>query len=213
MEKRLRNAIKRITIDPITTLIKVDQHIVPFYFKKYAPAAAAVADVDRIVTSANMKNTTTYTIANASSADSLCRNVTMDVATVGGVADTMGTILVTGTDYNDEVITETFTPVSGAQVVGVRAFKTVTAAVGTGWARDGAGGTEDTIEIGYGNVVGMPEIITKGDIVMTIWNQAMSTTLPTFTYSNEISKCTVTLPAAGDSAKKLIVFYIKYTGH
>ena len=58
----------------------------------------------------------------------------------------------------------------------------------------------------------MPEVISKEQIVMTIWDQVMSTTLPTFAFGQEISNCTVTPPAAGDSAKKLIVFYIKHLG-
>jgi hypothetical protein len=211
MEKRLILAINKLSIDPITTLIKYDNRKTGSYFKKYAPAAPIVADVDLYVTTANMKNTTTYTIAAASPSDGLCRNVTISVTTVDA-ADTMGTITITGTDYNDETITEVITPVSGSTVNGNKAFKTVTSAIGTGWARNGAGGTEDTITIGCGNKIGMPEIIESGDVVMTIWNQAMSTTLPTFAYGLKISDCTVTLPEAGNSAKKLIVFYIKHLG-
>ena len=211
MEKRLRDAMKKITIDPITTAITVNQYVTGSYFKKYAPAAPIIADVDLYVTSVNMK-VGAYTVATPSPSDGLCRNVTATVTTGGGVVDvSLGTLLITGTDYNSKVITETLTLVTGT-VTGIKAFKTVTNVVGAGWVIDAAPATEDTITVGCGNKIGMPEVVSKEQIVMTIWNQAMSTTLPTFAYGQEISNCTVTLPAAGDSAKKLIVFYIKHLG-
>ena len=212
MQNKMRDAFKHFSIDRITGLIKVDQYITKTYFKTFAPAAPIVSDVNLYVTSTNMA-LTTYTIATPSPSDALCRNVCVAVSTVGGVADTMGTVLVTGTDYNDEVITETITPVSGARVEGKKAFKTVTAAISSGWVRDGAGGTEDTIEIGCGSNIGMPEIVESKDILFTVWNQVSSATLPTFAFGPTVSDCTVTLPEAGNSAKKLIVYYTKYTGH
>lgn len=115
-----------------------------------------VADVDRIVTSANMQ-VGAYTIA----ADpDIPRNVTVTHTQVGGVTDTLGTIVFVGTNINDEVITETLTPSDGATVSGTKAFKTVTSATGVGWVIDT---TEDTITIGVGNELGLPVALPSVD--------------------------------------------------
>jgi hypothetical protein len=178
------------------------------YLSTFAPDAPAVADVDRFVTTTDMK-VGAYTVANASPPDGLCRNVTISITAVVG-ADTMGTILVTGTDYNSEVITETITPVVDTTVVGIKAFKTVTEVVGAGWVTS-APAEEDQITVGFGDVVGFSSKIKSGEVILAVWNQVV-VALPTVTYSNEISKCTFTLPAAGDSAKKMIIGMIKYVG-
>lgn len=177
------------------------------YFSTYAPAAPAVADVDRFVTTANMK-VGGYTVANASPPDSLCRNVTVSV-TVVDVADTMGTVTIVGTDYNGEVITEVIIPAGDSTVSGKKAFKTVTTATGADWVKGGT--TEDTITIGFGNIIGMSSKIKSGEVIFAVWNQAL-VALPTMVYSNDISGCTFTLPAAGDSAKKMIIGMMKYRG-
>jgi hypothetical protein len=169
-----------------------------------------VADVDRFVTTADMKNTVSYTIANASPPDSLCRNVTV-TRTVVGDADTPGYVTVTGTDYNNEVISEVIlVGLHGITVPGIKAFKTVTAVIGTGWVVSGDA-QKDTITVGFGDVIGFSSKIKNGEVILAVWNQVV-VALPTVKYSDEISKCTFTLPAAGDSAKKMIIGMIKYTG-
>lgn len=178
------------------------------YFSTFAPAAPVIADVDRFVTVTDMK-VGGYTVANASPPDALCRNITVSVTSVVD-ADTMGTITVTGTDYNSEVISEIITPVVDNTVVGIKAFKTVTAVVGAGWVVSG-GADKDQITVGFGDVIGFSSKIKSGEVILAVWNQAI-VALPTITYSNEISKCTFTLPTAGDSAKKMIIGMIKYVG-
>ncbi len=110
-----------------------------------------VADVDRIVTSANMK-VGAYTIA---AQPDVPRNITVTV-TAGDTADTMGTVVVVGTNAFNKAITETLTPVAGSTVAGAKAFKTVTSVTGVGWAIDGSEGTNDTITVGVGAVLGLP---------------------------------------------------------
>ena len=101
------------------------------------------ADVDKIVTSTNMK-VGAYTVAASPSVPSL---ITVTV-TASGTADTMGTITVVGTDIYDRVLTEVITPVAGSTVTGTRYFKSVTSVIGVGWVIDGAEGTNDTITVG-----------------------------------------------------------------
>lgn len=93
------------------------------------------ADDNKIVTSVDMKNTTTYTIAAQPSAPSL---IGFGV-TATSTADTMGTIAVVGTDFYDAVQSETVTPVAGSTVWTTKYYKTITSLIGTGWAAvDGA---------------------------------------------------------------------------
>ena len=93
------------------------------------------ADDNKIVTSEDMKNTTTYTIAAHPSAPSL---IGIGI-TATSTADTMGTIAVVGTGFYDEVQSETVTPVVGSTVWTTKYYKTVTSIIGTGWeAKNGA---------------------------------------------------------------------------
>jgi hypothetical protein len=99
-----------------------------------------VADVDKVVTSTNMK-VGTYTVA--AQPVSLARiSVT---TTVVDTADTQGTVTITGTDISGATQSEQVTPVSGSTVYTTAIFKTVTSVVGAGWViSDG----NDTITVG-----------------------------------------------------------------
>jgi len=103
----------------------------------------AAADDDKIVASANMK-VGAYTIAAQPSIPS---RIGVKVTTVG-TADTLGTIIVAGTDCFDRVLTETVTPVAGSTVYTTHYFKTITSVTGAGWVIDAVEGTADTIIVG-----------------------------------------------------------------
>lgn len=117
--------------------------------------APALASVNRFVTSVNMANGS-YTVANASPADGQARNVTATVTQQGGVNDTVGTITVTGTDVAGQALTETISLVQNSIATGTKCFKTVTSVVQAGWT---AGGTADTITVGFGNRIGLPAAV------------------------------------------------------
>lgn len=119
--------------------------------------APALLSTNRFVVSANMK-VGSYTVANASSADSLARNVVATITQVGGVNDTPGTLTITGTDVLGNTITEDLTLVANSTATGVKAFKTVTSVVGAGWVLNTG---NDTIVVGTGNVVGFPYWVTR----------------------------------------------------
>lgn len=108
-------------------------------------AAATSAVTNRFVASVNMANGA-YTIANAS--PSFAGGVLI-VATITGVTgnDTPGSILVTGTDLNGNVISETIALVAGGTATGTKVFRTVTSIVQSGWVINGG---NDTIVIGHG---------------------------------------------------------------
>lgn len=111
-------------------------------------AAASATGVHAAVTDNGASQTITTGITNPPCA----RNIT---ATAGGTAGDIKAIsvVVTGTNVNDEVITETlpaFTGDTGGSVVGSKAFKTVTSI--TIPAHDGTGATT---AIGFGDKLGL----------------------------------------------------------
>lgn len=135
-----------------------------------------VDDVDRIVTSVVMANKT-YIIA---AQPDVPRNITVTATTDTG-ADTPGVITVTGTDRADAVITEVIIPAQGSTIAGLRAFKTVISVVGTGWVQ--AGGVSDTITIGVGSLIGLPDKLSEARVLQGWLNNALEATLPVLTVS------------------------------
>lgn len=121
-------------------------HTGPFTRTHLAAATAAVAN--RFVTSTTMK-VGAYTVANSGAMPTAgARHVTV-AATASGTADTMGTVVVVGTDLAGEVLTETIVPVAGNTVAGTAWFASVTSVTGAGWVID-VGNGNDTIVVGCG---------------------------------------------------------------
>ena len=128
--------------------------------------APKLADDDWFVVSADME-VGAYTLAHTTSGDSLARNVVVK-HTATGNADTLGTVVVAGTDLEGAVITETITPSSGTSVAGATAFATITSVTGVDWVTNQAA---DKIEVGFGNLIGLPRNVTtainvNGAVVM-----------------------------------------------
>lgn len=105
-------------------------------------------DPDRIVESTNMI-VGAYTIAAQPDRP---RNITVTV-TAEDTADTMGTIVVTGTDNDGTAQTETIVPIANVTVNGTKVFKRVNSIVGAGWV---IGSTNDTITVGVGELQAVP---------------------------------------------------------
>lgn len=100
---------------------------------QYTPITASTASVtNRLVTSTNMK-VGAYTVANASAVWAAGFHVTVTGTQVGGVDDTLGTVVFVGTDLNGQGVTETLTPVNGSTVEGSVIFRVVTSVTGVGW--------------------------------------------------------------------------------
>lgn len=102
-------------------------------------------DVDKIVTTANMKNGT-YTIA---AQPAVPARITATVTAVGA-ADTMGTLAIAGTLPDGTAVIETIVPEAGETVSTVNEFATITSVTGAGWT---IGEGNDTITVGVGAVV------------------------------------------------------------
>ena len=173
------------------------------YASVFAAGSPVVADVDRIVTTTDMK-VGAYTIANASAAGGIALNVTVTV-TQDIEDDTEGTLDIVGTDIDDQVLTETLTPLIGSTVAGTKAFKTVTSVTGVGWV---TGGTADNITVGFGELIGLPDKLENNTVLFALFNAVREGTAPTVTFSSTVlSLNTVDLNSALDGSV-VAVYYL-----
>lgn len=133
------------------------------------------------------------------------RNIT---ATAGGTAGDIKAIqvVIVGTNYLDEVITETlpaFTVNTGGSVAGALAFKTVTQI--TIPAHDGTGATTS---IGFGDILGLPDAAAARLAEATIFNGVVETTAVTLVKdADEIEKNTADLNSALDGSQVDLLLY------
>jgi hypothetical protein len=111
-------------------------------FTNISASTAAVAN--RFVVSVNMK-VGAYTLANASPVWQGGCLVTVTHTEVGGGVDTLGTIVVVGTDPSGQTVTDTIVPLNGTVATGVTIFRTITSVTGVGWV---IGVGNDTIVVG-----------------------------------------------------------------
>lgn len=173
------------------------------YASVFAAGSPPTADVDRIVVSADMI-VGAYTIAQASPVTGIALNVTVTV-TQSVEDDTEGTLDLVGTDINDQVITETLTPLIGSTVQGTKAFKTVTSVTGVGWV---TGGTADKITVGFGDLIGLPDKLENNTVLFALFNAVREATAPTVTFSATVlSLNTVDLNSALDGSV-VAVYYL-----
>lgn len=135
---------------------------------------------------------------------SVPRNIT---ATAGGTAGDIKAIAVVieGTDFNNEVITETlpaFTVDTAGSVSGSKAFKTVTKI--TIPAHDGL---EATTAIGFGEILGIPYKLAHNTVLKTYFDNTLEATEPTVTVSSTLlSSNTIDLNTALNS--KVLDIYL-----
>jgi len=169
----------------------------------YEAGQPVVADVNWVTTSTNMI-VGAYTIAHASAAGGVALNVTITVAVDTG-ADTMGTVLITGTDIDDQVLTETITPVGDSTVQGTRAFKTVVSAVGAGWI---IAGGNDTIEIGFGELIGIPDYMVHDRVLFASFNNVREGTHPTVTSSTTVLALNTVDLNSGLNGSVVVIYYL-----
>lgn len=113
-------------------------------------AATAAADTDRFVVIGNgtMKNAA-YTLSVTSMPEAgTARRLTLTHASVGGVADALGTVTIVGRNLAGETITEVITPLADQLANGTKWFASIASITGAGWTRNAGAGTEDTIIVG-----------------------------------------------------------------
>lgn len=177
--------------------------------------APVLADVDRFLTTLDMA-VGAYTLDETTHADGLARSVTVTV-TAGDTADTEGTLDLVGTDIAGNIILETLTPVVGTTVESTKAFLTLTTATGVGWVIDGSEGTEDAIEIGTGDLIGLPFAIRNAPAV-TLATQVRSVLLGVAQVAvtanidaDALEECYVDASAGTYDGTKLLTAFISRT--
>ena len=155
-----------------------------------SPALGVTTAVHAAVTDTGSTSTVTTAITNPA----VCRNVT---ATAGGTAGDIKAIqvTVTGTNYNDEVISEAlpaFTVDTAGTVVGSKAFKTVTSISIP--AHDGTGATT---AIGTGAKLGLPDKLAYNTVSAAYLATVLEGTAPTVAFSaTAVESNTVSLNSA-----------------
>jgi hypothetical protein len=166
-------------------------------------AEAATADVDYFVVSVDMK-VGDYTLAATTMPGNCARNVTV-TQTATSTEDTNGTITIEGTDLAGESITETLTPDAGVTVAGLKAFRTVTKATGAGWA---AVAGADKITIGFGDVIGLPDLLPCNTVLLAAKGGVREATAPAVTASATVlAENTVDLNSALDGSA-VDIYYV-----
>lgn len=161
---------------------------------------ASTIGVHAAVTSTASTSNVTTGITNPS----VPRNIT---ATAGGTATDIKAIqvVIEGTNYNDEVITETlpaFTVDTAGTVTGSKAFKTVTKI--TIPAHDGTGATT---AIGFGEKLGLPYKLAHNTIQSAYLDNTKESTEPTVTVSaTSLESNTIDLNSALNS--KVVDVYL-----
>lgn len=123
--------------------------------------APDLAVADHFLADVAMK-ATAYTLdATTLPAGNPPRNVTVTLATVTAAPadnDTVGSIVLDGTDVDDVVIHETVVLTPNAAVASTKAFKTLTGARTAGWIIDAGAGIADRITIGFGDLLGLAQV-------------------------------------------------------
>lgn len=127
------------------------------------------------------------------------RNITATAAGTGGDIKAIQ-VVIEGTNYANEVITETlpaFTVDTPGTVAGAKAFKTITKI--TIPPHDGTGATT---EIGWGDILGLPYKLAHNTVLAAYLNHTLEGTPPTVAVDDdEIEKNTVDLNSALDGTQ------------
>lgn len=118
----------------------------------------------------------------------------------GGIA---GNVVITGTNFKGEVITDTIALNGANEVLGVKAFRTITSILLP--ARTQAG---DTVSIGVGKLFGLPHIVANATYLL-IKNFNGSADVGTLAVdADEIEKNLFSLNGTPDGSKLVDLFYL-----
>lgn len=151
-------------------------------------------------------NAGTQTITTGITNPSVPRNI---IAVAGGTAADIApmAVILHGTDFNGAVITETlpvFTENTAGTVLGSKAFKTVGTIVVP--PHDG---TLATTSIGWGEKLGIPDMLSRNSVLLATLGGVYETTRPTVVYSGSVlASNTVDLNSALNSTL-VDIFYLK----
>ena len=166
------------------------------------------ADNDYYVVDIEMKNGV-YDLEHSYVDDDTARNITV-TRDVKDTADTPGSIIVEGYDYNgDDISEEILVGADDVEVAGLKAFYDISLIYGVDWVLDGSEGTADHIKIGFGNVIGFPAYIEDDNSInYVLWDKITLENGYVITHDEDYIELNTILSAnAGsfDGTKQLVV--------
>lgn len=179
---------------PVLPLATLQAQLLQHY--KLAPAAVGVASVHAAVTLAD--GAATVVTTEITSPD-----VPRIVTIKGNAAGITGDVVITGTNILDESITETIALNAATEVLGTKAFKTVTQIDLP--ARTQAG---DTVSVGIGKKVGLPHIIFNAACLLVKLFDGSADTGTLTVDDDEIEKNLFAINGTPNGAKILDLFYM-----
>lgn len=173
-----------------------------YSFTPGSPALGATTAIH----AAAATSTAVTTVSTGMTNPDVPRNVTATVA-AGTLGDILAVqVVVTGTDIEDRIITESlpaFTASTAGTVTGSKAFKTVTQ-----YVVPAMGGTTPTVALGTGAKLGLLRRLTHNTILAAWLNGAKEGTAPTVvTDSTNIAGNTATLNSALAGTAVILDYY------
>lgn len=169
------------------------------FIKQYyvgSPALGTTTAVHAAITLNGGPQTITTAITNPDA----CRCATI----TGNAGGNAGNVVITGTDYSGNVITDTIALSGTSTVSGVKGFTTITSIVVPTETHVGT----DTVAIGVGAKIGMPMLLTRNTVVNAFLNGAPETTHSwTFASDGTEGGTTVTLSSALNGDAVIIDYY------
>ncbi len=180
----------------IETLQTADATTSIVHFTVAAASATAASNVSvhaAVTLGAAVQNVT------ATTQPTVARNVIVK----GNAAGIAGDVVITGTNYLNEVITETIALNAATAVAGTKAFKTITN-INLPAKTNGSG---DTVSIGTGEVLGLWNKLSLNTVSMAFADGTKEATAPTVTVSaTAIESNTIDLATALNS-KQVDAYY------
>jgi hypothetical protein len=179
---------------PVLPLANLKAQLLQHY--QIAPAAVGVASVHAAVTLADGAATA---VTTAITNPDFPRNVTIK----GNAAGIAGDVVITGTNFLDVAITETIALNAATEVLGTKAFKTVTKIDLP--ARTQAG---DTVSVGIGKKVGIPHIAYNAASLLVKLFDGSTDSGTLAVDSDEIEKNIFSINGTPNGSKLLDLFYL-----
>lgn len=163
-----------------------------------APDAAA----DDAVHAAITLTTAIQDIATGITNPDFPRKITVTGTKAGGALT--GNVVITGTNIRNEVISETIAITADTEVIGTKAFKTVTNIRVPVRATSG-----DTVKVGIGEALGLDRCMEGNEILLVTVDGVKETTAPTVTAdADEVEKNTMLPDTGPDASKNFVAVFI-----
>jgi len=175
--QKLQTDIKKVNVDAA------------FIAHIQVPASKAVAASATGVHAAIALTAAVQAVATAITSPAAPRSISVK----GNAAGVAGNVVITGTNYAGQVITETIALNGTSAVEGSKAFNTVTK---IDLPIETHAGT-DTVSVGWGDKLGIPYKLVHNTVLFAFLGNTKESTAPTVTVdSDEVEKNTVDLNSA-----------------